>query len=514
MPKTNPYRCKSCGYVFVEPKLYVSGGAKVKMCPFCDGEEIEEFETIPDEKELNVLGEIPERSLPDIPHEEIEKNKDKNSKYTKIDKKGRFRHLPRIKKLKNFIVERDLQYFLLFLIIFAVLTKSSIDPWNGRSRMATIDSLVDRGTFVIDNSVYVRTGDKVYINGHFYSDKPPVLSFLAAGPYFLMKSVGLTFQNNEGLVYYLLTLIFVGTPAAITVYVFNKSLKLVGLEKSVRLRLTIALGAGTLLLPWATVFNNHVPAMALCFTSFYFLLKSKFQFNKKNIFLAGFLVSLGATIDVVAGPVFFVLFLIYILWNRFERKSIMIFLIGVLPPFLLHCILNIQITGGILPAELVPQYFLYPGSPWLPEQLAGFASWQDLTSLLTYAFHSTFGYSGFFSHSPILLIFFFALPQIRHKLKKEGVIITLATIILLGFYIVGTNNYGGWSYSIRWWIPLIPFLMFFGSLYLQKQKSYKIFYLLLAASVVISAVGIISPWTNMGLGPIPFVNNLKQLLGW
>jgi len=419
-----------------------------------------------------------------------------------------------LKKLKKFIVERDLQYFLLFLIIFAVLTKSSIDPWNGRSRMATIDSLVERGTFIIDNSVYVWTGDKVYINGHFYSDKPPVLSFLAAGPYFLMKNVGLTFQNNEGLVYYLLTLIFVGIPAAITVHFFNKSLKLIRLKKSARLRLAIALGAGTLLLPWATVFNNHVPAMALCFTSFYLLLKSKFQFNKKNIFLAGFLVSLGATIDIITGGVFFVLFLIYILWNRFERKSIMIFLIGALPPFLLHCILNIQITGGILPAQFVPEYFVYPGSPWSAQNLSGFLSHPDLTSLLTYAFHSTFGCSGFFSYSPVLLIFFFALPQIRHRLQKEGVIIILATIIVLGFYILKTDNYGGWSYGIRWWVPLIPFLLFFGSLYLQKQKSYRIFYLLLAISVVISAIGVINPWTNMGLGPIPIVNNLKQLLGW
>ena len=483
-----------------------------------------------------------------------------------------------IKKIIKFIKERDLQYFLLFLLIFAIITKSSIGPWNDRSRMATIDSLVERGTFVIDNSVYVWTGDKIYVNGHFYSDKPPVLSFLAAGPYFLMKSVGLTFQNNEGLVYYLLTLICVGIPAAITVHFFYKSLKLIGLKESIRSKLTIALGAGTLLLPWGTVFNNHVPATALCFTSFYFLLKSKFQANKKmkkqvaigiiigilvpllflyyspptassqlgfslfilalgviiielwmlvggiavsfvltpraiNIFLAGFLVSLGATIDIITGGVFFVLFLAYILWIRLKRNSVIIFLIAASLPFLLHCILNIQITGGIVPAQIVPKYFVYPGSPWSTQNLSGFLSHPDLTSLLTYAFHSTFGYSGFFSYSPVLLIFFFALPQIRHKLKKEGVIIALATIILLGFYILKTDNYGGWSYSIRWWVPLIPFLLFFGSLYLQKQKSYKIFYLLLAISVVISAIGVINPWTNMGLGPIPIVNNLISLMG-
>jgi hypothetical protein len=419
-----------------------------------------------------------------------------------------------VKKLKKFILKRELQYLLLFLIIFAILTKSSIGPWNDRSRMATIDSLVERGTFVIDNSVYAWTGDKAYINGHFYSDKPPVLSFLAAGPYFLMKNLGVTFQNNEGIVYYLLTFICVGIPAALTVHFFNRSLKLIKIKNRVRSRLTIALGIGTLLLPWSTTFNNHVPAMACCFIGFYFLLKNKFQVTKKDIFLAGFLVSLGATIDEFAGSVFFVLFLLYILWSRFERKYDIIFLIGVLPPFLLHCILNIQITGGIIPAELVLSYHIWPGSPWSAASLAGLSIQPNLTSLLTYAFHSTFGYCGFFSYSPVLLIFFFALPQIRHKLQKEGTIILLATIVILGSYILTTNNYGGWSYSIRWWIPLIPFLLFFGSLYLQKQKSFKIFYLLLAISIVISAIGVINPWTNMGLGPVPILNNLKQLLGW
>jgi len=90
MPRTDPYRCKSCGYVFVEPKLYMSGGAKVKICPFCDGKEIEEFEMILDEEELNVLGEILEKSFPDIPPEKIEKIRRKVQNIMKLIEKGDF----------------------------------------------------------------------------------------------------------------------------------------------------------------------------------------------------------------------------------------------------------------------------------------------------------------------------------------------------------------------------------------------------------------------------------------
>jgi hypothetical protein len=417
-----------------------------------------------------------------------------------------------LRNIRKFIEKRDLQYFLLFLLVFAVFTKSYVGSWNDASRMATIESLVERGTFAIDNSTYNWTGDKVYIKEHFYSDKPPVLSFLAAGPYFLMKNLGLSFQNNERFVYYMLTFLLVGIPASITVYIFNKSLKLIRLPKNTRSKLVIGLGAGTLLLPFSTVFNSHIPAMALCFVGFYLLLKNKFHTDKKNIFLAGFFVSLAATIDIIAGSIFFIFFLAYILWSRLGRSCVIVYLTAALVPFLLHSILNIQITGSILPVQFMPEYFEYPESKWSKEYLSGFATHPNLTSLLTYAFHSLFGFHGLFSYTPVLLIFFFGLPKAKlYNLQKEAVMIFLAIISLLLFYIFRTNNYGGFSYGIRWFIPLIPFFMFFGSLFLKKKRNFQIFYVLFAISFIISLIGIINPWSDMTIGPIPILNNLKQL---
>ena len=69
--------------------------------------------------------------------------------------------------------------------------------WNDGSRLATVESLVDYHTLAIDRSIFVNpppaeagnsapyssedllstafgTGDKLYIKGHFYSDKSPV----------------------------------------------------------------------------------------------------------------------------------------------------------------------------------------------------------------------------------------------------------------------------------------------------------------------------------------------------
>ena len=55
--------------------------------------------------------------------------------------------------------------------------------WNDESRMATIQSLVESKTLVIDHSDFAATGDKVFVAGHFYSDKPPLPAILGAITY-------------------------------------------------------------------------------------------------------------------------------------------------------------------------------------------------------------------------------------------------------------------------------------------------------------------------------------------
>src|SRR5437899_11778232 len=79
--------------------------------------------------------------------------------------------------------------------------------WNDGSRLATVECLVDYHTLAIDRSIFVQvpprdgsatpspypddepdllshgTGDKLLIQGHFYSDKSPVPALLMAGLY-------------------------------------------------------------------------------------------------------------------------------------------------------------------------------------------------------------------------------------------------------------------------------------------------------------------------------------------
>src|SRR5438270_13898795 len=90
---------------------------------------------------------------------------------------------------------------LLVLAMCLAIAANSAQPyaggWNDGSRLATVECLVDYHTLAIDRSIFVRvpprlntatpcpypteepdlllhgTGDKLWIQGHFYSDKSP-----------------------------------------------------------------------------------------------------------------------------------------------------------------------------------------------------------------------------------------------------------------------------------------------------------------------------------------------------
>src|SRR5262249_27567556 len=96
--------------------------------------------------------------------------------------------------------------FCLFWLGCALLAAASGLPyagsWNGGSRLATVEAIAHHHPLAIDDSIFVNvppdmvrhgappyrepgclvhgTYDKLYIDGHYYSDKPAVISLLMA----------------------------------------------------------------------------------------------------------------------------------------------------------------------------------------------------------------------------------------------------------------------------------------------------------------------------------------------
>ena len=164
-------------------------------------------------------------------------------------------------------IQKEWQIFSVFLGLFSLFT-TPIATHNEASRLATIESLVDFHTFIIDNSRFVWTIDKYFYQGHFYSDKPPILSIYGSFFYALLKIVGISFSNQFGLTIFLMTILVVGVSTAIGMVYFYKTLKFLEIKENWIDVLLIIAGSGTLLLPYSSVFSNHVVSASLLMAGF------------------------------------------------------------------------------------------------------------------------------------------------------------------------------------------------------------------------------------------------------
>ena len=85
---------------------------------------------------------------------------------------------------------------LVLLVVVLAAAKTDFNMTGVEtSRMAAVQAIVDRGETMIDDSCF-RTVDKGSVNGHWYSDKPPLLTFAEAGLYALLRLAGLGFERH------------------------------------------------------------------------------------------------------------------------------------------------------------------------------------------------------------------------------------------------------------------------------------------------------------------------------
>lgn len=152
-----------------------------------------------------------------------------------------------------------------FLLLWVLLTHSHVNSWKDISHLATVEALVHHGTWAIDDTAMGRhTGDRIFLNGHFYSDRPPTLSLLASGVYAVLHRgfhlsldpwgcdpdtsscycFALLCPQPPDWAYYLLTLTLVGLPSALMLALFYRSTALHSLPNPLALLLTGILGLG------------------------------------------------------------------------------------------------------------------------------------------------------------------------------------------------------------------------------------------------------------------------------
>jgi len=406
---------------------------------------------------------------------------------------------------------------LLVLISVGVTHRSSMS-WNDDSRMATIQSLVESGSFVIDRTAFVGTGDKAFIGGHFYSEKPPMPALLGAVVYFPLYELGLPLRTGTSIAYYLITLLTVGSCWIAGALAFFHALQFTGLDPERRLLATLALALGSIYFSWSTTFNNHELAAAFLAIGFCFLLRARHAVgaSRNNLAVAGLFVSLAGTADMPTG-VYYGVFLLYVLRDPMLRKQSVFFLAPLVVTLLPALAINYSIHHSILPIQIVRAYFEYPGSPWLGTANLSGMSANGMQFALPYAFQTLISRKGFLVYNPFLVIALWGLAREigrKGRFFHEAVAIATGSVCLLMYYWLMTSNYAGWSYSIRWFVPMLPLLLFFLFPFFETFNSGRraTYNTLLAVSAVIACVGALNPWSALVYDDTPFIANIEQFI--
>ena len=410
---------------------------------------------------------------------------------------------------------RDRPFRLLEILVIAAaaaeivcFTSPRILSANDMSRMATVESLVDRGTFTIDGSPYVGTLDKVEIDGHFYSSKPPLYSALMAGEFWILHHFfGLEISpdrrdpnRSPPLVIWILTVTWVGLPYVVTLIFFRTMLHDWVLSPVVRLVYLFAAAFANHAAGFAVTINNHVPAAVCLFASAYLavgLIHGKLAPTWWRFVLAGFWAGLLPTMDL-PGMFFSAPIALYLV-KKFPRETFTWFAFGALPPLAAHFALTIGSTGGWLPVYLRRSLYDYPGSYWLHPH--GINNLHDPKWL--YLFNILLGHHGLFSLFPIMIFSAAALLAAVGRrdvpLRRECLVFGGVVVFTVVFYVFTTTNYGGASYGFRWFILLTPALLWAGALYMDTVNSrwtWGLFVLLLVLSLISTQHCQHQPWSD------------------
>lgn len=386
---------------------------------------------------------------------------------------------------------------------------------NDRSRWATVWSLVERGTYQIDEIDAAPgwgTIDKVRHEGHFYSTKPPLQSTLVAGVYWCVKRIthwNLTDHTAE--VSRIILLLVNWLPQVISLIVTAMLVERYARRDFGKLFVLTVASWGTLLGPFTSSLNNHSPAAICVVLATYPLLRvlSDGEQRKRFFALAGFFS--GATFTLELPAALLVIVFGALLLKANPKRTLTVFVPAVLIPVIAYVALNCVVTGS-----LSPFYSSYGSDKYLYEHEGIPSYWsnpqgldRNLDSPLMYFVHCTVGHHGLLSLTPVWLLTLVGWfgwrrwPECRTRtMLWVGAVVTA---VVFGFYLTRTQNYnyGGNSVALRWMLWLVPLWLIamipvfdaWGS-----RRGFQIFAsVLLAASVVTAQLPGSNPWQSTWL---------------
>lgn len=402
-------------------------------------------------------------------------------------------------------------------ILCAVLNARPLQSANDRSRWCTIWSLVERGTYQIDEIDSVpewSTIDKVRHRQsddeeyHFYSSKPPLFPTMVAGLYWLEKhTLGYDLREDTTLVTRILLLLVNAVPMFLALLALRKSLLSLEISAAARNLTLLAAGFASMLNPFLTTLNNHTPAAVCLVFSLAAIVRLRQAAEPKpwDFAVVGFSAALTCCFELPAALYGLLSFFVVVMIDW--KKTAKFYVPAALIPLAAFFVTNWICTGGIKPFYTyygTEKYvYVHEGIPSYWSEPQGIDANQEST--LVYLFHCVLGHHGILSLSPIYLLtlagWFIGWRSDRHRsLHTVWLLGALISAVVLTFYMTRTQNYnyGGNSAALRWMLWLTPF-WWFGMVpavdaLTSSRKGLLLIAVLSAASVFSSLYSLTEPW--------------------
>lgn len=396
--------------------------------------------------------------------------------------------------------------FFTFIVLVSPLIQWGVSSWwSDGARMSTIQAIVEKGSFQIDNTLFESTGDKFLYKGHFYSDKPPFLQIYGALWYaILYYFFNFTMVTHHQLIYFILTFLCITVTAAIGLIYFYKILDFFNRDNRYwNFFVTFLAGFASLIFPYSTVFHNHIVAGSLITISFYYLLK----INEKSIYsiISGVILSVAGGVDINS---FLLIPLALIVLYKEPFKKIVLFYLGTVPVLIFYFVFNYHISGSILPPSMNWKLFDFEGSSFEGKMMDGMSGYTTFEKLIPYAIDMLFWNRGLILHMPLIIFvvygFFVVFSKKEFLYKRYFAFILISFVIVLFLIVFRTVDYGGNCFGPRWIGVLLP-LVYLPIAFLNKKiKESKIifsFFIFFGIySILISVLGSVDAFTKIDFG--------------
>jgi hypothetical protein len=414
---------------------------------------------------------------------------------------------------------------LVGLVTWAVLVPLAHAPrlsGNVFSRYMTVESIVERQTLRIDGSpLRARSGspDVVLVGGHWYSDKPPVLSALAASVYAPMAAGGHRFSRSAAefvQVNWVLVIMTSGLASAVAVYGLRRMLQAADLRPWVSDLLAMVFGLGSPLLTYAVTFNNHSVAAGLVMASGVLMLEADRRQSAGQAAIAGFLTALAATIDLPAGALWTALLGLSLALRWRGWRLPFAFVLGSLGPIVFHIVLQMRITGSPLPVELTPEVFDYEGSYWRTPE----GRWVEPGPRWRWGIEFLFGPNGWITVMPVLAVGLYGVVRTALRrgdpLRAASLVVGMAVVVLVWFYTFGVRrtDFAGWSFGTRHMLAVTAPVFGFAVVVASRSRRgwlWAVFVPLLLIGAVYAWVGQRDPWSRVERRQDPALDWVRPL---